>query len=76
MGKDYKDVFVNQFLCCRVVDLFVYFCRVHLPSKQLVSRGEGRGYVEVSTEGSPEDFFKDEGSGTGDDAGDVAHIDG
>ena len=37
---------------------------------------EGGSYVEVSTEGAPEDFFKNEGSGTGDDAGDVSYIEG
>ena len=38
--------------------------------------GGGGSYVKVSAEGAPEDFFKDKGSGTGDDAGDVAYVEG
>ena len=33
-------------------------------------------YVKVSAEGSPEDFFKDEGAGTGDNSGDVTYVEG
>ena len=75
VGKDDEDVFVDEVLCSRVVNLFVNFDGVHLLSVRIAVKG-GVVYEEIASKGTPEDFFKEEGFGARDDAGDVSYCEG